>query len=178
MSIHRIEPGDLENDDDVTEATPQQEATLSPQDAAIALKVRRETVHRWIKQGKLACVLEPNKQGRLFRRVPVSAIEAMIKQGILEELPRGAVPPLRSVPPQSPLTAPTDEQESPAILRTHLEFRQAVAHAAAEWTMQAASAPWYRPGLRRRRNAEARAAIRLLDALPDVVRPSVTDDSA
>jgi hypothetical protein len=49
--------------------------------AARALRVRRETVHRWARDGRIPVVVGTNRQGRPVRRVPVAAIEALVAEG-------------------------------------------------------------------------------------------------
>ena len=160
--------------DRVAAPTPAQpEVTFSPLAAAIMMGISRETVYRWVNRGVLPRLLESNKQGRPSYRIPFSAVEAKIKQGILEELPRGAVRPLRSASPLAPLRYQT---ESAPILRAQLECAQGIGREAAERIRRAGSVPWYRPGLRRQRDAEAHAAIHLLGVLFGVERSAVKAD--
>jgi excisionase family DNA binding protein len=60
-------------------ATATKRLTVSPQEAAEMLGVDRDTILRWVKQGRLAA----SKLSPRIVRIRVAAIEAMLAQGAL-----------------------------------------------------------------------------------------------
>lgn len=157
--------------------------TYSPAQAARALKVSRETVHRWINTGKLDHVMEAGKSGRLVRRVPIGAIREHIAAGIRETLPRGAVPPLTTQRAGALRPALEDvlalraqlmiAAESAAATKARLVDAQTVARDAVE-RLEETRLRWWQRGKIRERDAEARAALRHIASLPEVEAPAET----
>ena len=85
--------------------------TLTPVAAARALKVRRETVHRWMASGRLPVVVELNAEGRPVRRVPVEAIEEMVRDGV-----RDPSPATQAAQRAHAVTVTGSEPQDPALI--------------------------------------------------------------
>lgn len=144
------------------------EATVSPAQAARALKVRRETVHRWMKAGRLAYVLEKNAQGREVRRVPLSAIEKAVGDGVRDD-----TTPVVDVPAVEQVIVPDPAQtarlllveKTVATLEAERDVLRKQAVAAREAVAVAQSSGWWGRG--RRVAAALAAADTALAALAD-----------
>jgi Helix-turn-helix domain len=156
--------------------------TLTPVAAARALKVRRETVHRWMASGRLPVVVELNAQGRPVRRVPVEAIEEMVREGV-----RDPSPATQAAQRDHAITVTGSEPQSPELVERLVLAEATASTLAAQLAGVRAQAtalvarldeepggPWWR---RRRsrteRQIEAAALVRALAALPE---PSALDE--
>ena len=134
--------------------------TLSPTEASRAMMISEATVYRWVRVGALAFVLEPNARGRMVIRVPRREVLDKIRGGILESLPRGAVPPQRTLEgtPMPVEAVQVLAAEFPQLDRKVRALREANKVAKVELDI-ADSTPWYRWRARRLHRDRARAAI-------------------
>ncbi len=152
------------------------QATVTPAAAARALRVRRETVHRWIKAGKLDVVVERNAQGRAVRRVPVVAIEALIRDGARDDaitLPDHAAAVMS--PDHGHAASIEFVERLQLVTQTastalaQLELVRAQVLSAVARLDEPSHGPWWRRSRdARNREAAASEALRQLAALPPV----------
>jgi excisionase family DNA binding protein len=155
-------------------------ATLGAAAAARALGVRRETVYRLWREGKLPFVTERDADGQERRRVPVAAVEERL--GEVGRGPQATTPRTASVTPKH-VAGHTDghyyapdvvsaerlllAEKTASTLRAQLAAERALIEAAAARLEEPVKAGWLRRRrAERERLAEAATALRQLAALP------------
>jgi hypothetical protein len=152
-----------------------QRPPVRPAQAARALKVRRETVHRWIASGRIQTVMAPNPQGRLVKLVPQAEIDRLVGEGV-----RG--PSHHEVTQEdhaatgSPSPRPNEDllerlelvQRTASTLQAQVDVVHAQVQAAVDQLDQAPTdGGWWRSRrARRERQAIAETALRQLAAIP------------
>jgi Helix-turn-helix domain len=153
-------------------------ATLGAAAAARALGVRRETVYRLWREGKLPYVTEKDVDGQERRRVPVSAVEERL--GAVGRGPQATTQ--RTTPATSEHVAGNSDahhsdvvsaerlllaERSVSTLRAQLAAERALIESAAARLEEPVKAGWFgRRKAERERLAEAATVLRQLAALP------------